>query len=70
MADETDELLLRDEADIDHEAVVDQETVTSIVERSGTTVIRTYSDGAVQRLTFEDETLAEDYVNSVIEQEG
>lgn len=63
-----DELLLnRADEDIDHDAVVDQEAVTSIVERNGTLVIRTYSDGAVQRVSFETEELAEDYINSVNE---
>lgn len=62
--------LVRDEADIDHDAVVDQSTVTSHAERNGLTVTRVYSDGAVQRIGFESEELAEDYINSVNEQEG
>lgn len=70
MIDETDEMLLRDEADIDLEAVIDQDSITSAAERVGATVVRSYSDGAVQRLTFEDENLAEDYVNSITEQKG
>lgn len=71
MTDEPEELeLIRDDADIDHDAEVDQDAVTSYAELDGTLVVRTYSDGAVQRIVFESEELAEDYINSLVDQEG
>lgn len=55
----------RKSKDIDHAASVDQAKVTSTVEVSGPIVIRTYSDGAVQRLVLDSADMAKDYAASV-----
>lgn len=56
--------------DIDLERVVDQAKVTSTVEVRGALTVRTYSDGTVQRNTWETAERAQEYADSVHAQEG
>lgn len=61
---------MNEDGDIDLSAVVDQDKVTSTVTVAGVVVTRTYSDGAVQRIAFDDAEQAEAYAASVAEVEG
>lgn len=50
--------------------IEEAKAVTSIVEVQGTVTIRTYSDGAVQRNVWESQERAQEYADSVAQQEG
>lgn len=54
--------------DIDQDAIIDQDAVTSTVSVQGVLTIRTYSDGAVQRNVWETPELAQEYADSVAAQ--
>lgn len=70
MSDEQQALDERPAEDIDHDAVVDQSAVRSVVDVQGVLTIRTYTDGAVQRNVWPTPELAQEYADSVKAQEG